>query len=294
MAVRSIPSIVYTEEGSFVTKIKLLHSHIRNYIQAVFADCLLREGFRCVSDDMLSWYRIRGTIVNSLSFFTLLNRIPVELKIAYGIHPLFAPPYFINKAFISNYPLNDETFSIRFITEDVPVNSMNYSPFAEDALVYAPGNAGRGIYTLEGIILPQMDGVTTISDCYLFHKKRYLDYSLRPLEREYLKIHPNISELEIRLKTVSDLFIEEAIYENDSELLPYLQILIDERISAESQILALQPQNTQSIHILHQYKIMANVIANKEISEYRNALDQRLKRNLEIYTLFKSSDNKSE
>ena len=139
-----------------------------------------------------------------------------------------------------------------------------------------------------------MDGVTTISDCYLFHMKRYLDYSLRPLEREYLKIHPNISELEIRLKTVSDLFIEEAIYENDSELLPYLQILIDERISAESQILALQPQNTQSIHILHQYKIMANVIANKEISEYRNALDQRLKRNLEIYTLFKSSDNKSE
>lgn len=127
----------------------------------------------CPDDKLLCWYRIQNQeLVNSIVFFTHWSNMPVMLCIGYGIHPLFEEPVYTPSAHFTKRPIEDqERFQEQSIVEDHPINAMAYCPFSQDIEVYAPMHDGRGIYTLDGIILPQMDRIQTVRGAYLHHKE---------------------------------------------------------------------------------------------------------------------------
>lgn len=171
------------------------NGHAKRYIQAVFADRLCEEGFICPDDKLLCWYRLSSNeIVNAIYFFSRWPNLPLMLEIGYGIHPLFVKPFSTSDVYISNVP-NDE----RFFTTSIGNSNgkKHYAPFSTDVLVYAPQADGKGIDTLDREILPNMNSITTIEQCYLFHRRNFQS--------------PTFG--------MSSLMIDEAIIINDSAII---------------------------------------------------------------------------
>ena len=190
-----------------VNKKKLRNLHARCYIQEVFATRLQEEGFVCPDDKLLCWYRLHSDeIVNSICFFSRWSSLPLMLEIGYGIHPLFVKPYYSSDVYVSDLP-NDE----RFYTVGIGFGSekRHYAPFSPDALVYAPKTDGKGIDTFEREILPQMNGITTIEQCYLFHRKNFRS--------------PTFG--------MSSLMIDEAIIINDNSIMENAKRNADKMVS---------------------------------------------------------------
>ena len=145
--------------------------HVRNYIQTVFADRLKEEGFVCPNDKLLCWYRVvNNELVNSICFFSQWSNVPLMMEIGYGIHPAYHKPFSTSDVYISNRP-DDERFYTVAIGSDLPVQ--HYSPYSSEILVYAPRGDGRGITTLDHVVLPTMNSIQSIEECYRFHRKMY-------------------------------------------------------------------------------------------------------------------------
>lgn len=147
------------------------NGHARNYIEAVFAERLLEEGFVCPDDRLLCWYRVvNKEVVHSLCFFSRWSNVPILMEVAYGIHPLFVPPFYSGDVYISARPDDDERFYETRINEG---NISHFAPYSQDVLVYAPQHGGHGVDTFNSIILPQMDSVTSIEQCYRLNRKMH-------------------------------------------------------------------------------------------------------------------------
>lgn len=190
-----------------VNKKNLRNLHARRYIQEVFATRLRDEGFVCPDDKLLCWYRLNSDeIVNSICFFSRWPNLPLMLEIGYGIHPLFVKPYYSSDVYISNPPIDE-----RFYTVDIGFGSekRHYAPFSPDVLVYTPKTDGKGIDAFERGILPQMNGIMTIEQCYLFHRKNFRS--------------PTFG--------MSSLMIDEAIIINDSAILENAKRNADKMVS---------------------------------------------------------------
>lgn len=188
--------------------------YTKRYVDEVFLNRLLEEGFVCPDDKHLCWYRFNEEgIINSIVFYSCWSNIPVFLEVGYGIHPLFRKPAHTTSIQYSNRPIASEILYHQPLVENVPISSMRYVRYSDDILVQAPGVEGRGIYTFDGILLPRMDSIRTIADCYDFHKQQYLK---------------NIgNDPGSRFRNLSDLFVDEAIYVDDVDMYPYCRNRIE-------------------------------------------------------------------
>lgn len=189
----------------------VINIHARNYIAAVFERRLREEGFTCPDDKLLCWYRVQGDqILNSIIFFSPWSNLPLMLYTGYGIHPLFSEPVFTNTVHFTKRPLYDERFEEQPIIENVPIDNMRYSMYSPEIWVDAPGHPGKGIYTLDEIILPKMAQVHSVEEAYAFHKKCRQDSHVPPFYDPQNPLGP-----------ISKCFIDMALYTDDQEVYPY-------------------------------------------------------------------------
>lgn len=192
------------------------NAHAKQFIQDIFAARLLAEGFTCPDDKLLCWYRVvNNEIVNSICFYTPWSSLPLMVSIGYGIHPLFTLPARISNVFAPNRPLDPETFRNQGLLPTPDIGHCYMNMYHPDAQVYAP-EGGFGIHTLDGVLLPVMDSVHTIEDCYLMHTQNRLNQALAPVENS--------------LGAASITFMDEAIYCDDTEVFPHFAPFLEQRI----------------------------------------------------------------
>ena len=182
-------------------------TYVQKYVHDIFADTLKQEGFVSPDGKDTIWYRVvNHEVVNTVCFFTRHSCVPIILNMGCGIHPLFVEPFRTNTVYISDYPYNCERLDKLEILSKEKLH--HYRTYAPDAPVFAPEYSDKGLYALEGIILPKMAGVKTERDCYELHKARYLE-----------TFGPDF----FAKASVSLDFINEAIYFEDTELYPQLR-----------------------------------------------------------------------
>lgn len=192
------------------------NAHAKRFIQDVFADKLLSEDFVCPDDKLLCWYRVvNKEIVNSICFYTVWSDFPLMISIGYGIHPLFTLPARIPSVYAPNRPTDMEIFLHQGLIPNPDIGHCHMSMYSSDAQVSAP-EGGFGIYTLEGALLPIMDSVRTIEECYQMHKQQYLSQAMIPAEHKF--------------GAASIAFMDEAIYCNDTEVFPCFAPVLGNRI----------------------------------------------------------------
>ena len=262
---------------------KMTNAHTKNYVRAVFEDRLREEGFVNLDERYLTWYRIVDEcVINSIFFTSRWNVLPVNLTIHYGIHPLFAAPHVQRTVCMADEPLDNERFMRQSIVEDHPVYGMHYAPYSPDAQIYAPEIAGRGVYTFNGLLLPKMNSVHTVEDCYRLHKQYYMDQDLEYTDemKAYIRTVLRRSDEEQRFCLISPTFVEEAIYTNDTSLFPVMKKILDERIAKETAAHQGAVQEREQRERLNRYIRLRNILSGGNREEYLSVLDSRRKENL--------------
>lgn len=251
----------------------IINIHAKHYIAEVFEKRLREEGFSCPDDKLLCWYRLRGeNIVNSIIFFSPWSNLPLMMFVGYGIHPLFSEPVISRNVHFTKRPIDDDDrFIEQGIVENVPINSMGYSMYSPDIAVDAPGHAGKGIYTLDGIILPRMEKVRSIEEAYTFHKERRLN--LRRSENE---------QPENRLGELSRTFIDMALWVDDSEMYDMAARWTARQTSLFGTLAAKFPQRQQYAQELKAWKRLQEVFENNERDQYVAELEQAMDRNAKV------------
>lgn len=241
--------------GSATNKI-IRNTHAKNYIQAVFAERLLAEGFVCPDDKLLYWYRIvNKELVHSVCFFTRWTNVPIMMEIAYGIHPLFVPPLYSSDVHISITGY-DERFTPLTIKEAPP--SRRFAPYSDEASVYAPQEEGRGLYTLEQIILPQLNSVQTMEQCYRFHLVKARECN----------------------KGFSPTIIEEAIYLNDTAEYPKCQLAVNRLIPMYQKYCEKFPTKRIFQDTLAQLQLQNRALSDNAREELLLILEKRKQKNI--------------
>lgn len=262
---------------------QLVNSHTKRYIQAVFEKSLRAAGFVNLDERYLTWYRIvDACVVNSVFFTSRWNELPVVLTIRYGIHPLFASPHVQRRVYMPDEPLDNERFMRQSIVEAHPVYGMHYAPYAPDVLVYAPGISGRGLYAFNDLVLPKMNSVHTVEDCYRLHKQYYLDQKEEYSDEMKMHIRTVLrrSDEEQRFCLISPTFVEEAIYTNDTSMFPVMMKILDERIAnviASCQGAAPDRIQQERLSI---YVLLRNILSDGRREAYLPVLELRRKKNL--------------
>lgn len=243
--------------GSSTNK-QIRNGHAKCYIQTVFADRLREEGFVCPDEKLLCWYRLTANqIVNSICFFSRWPSLPLMLEIGYGIHPLFVKPYSSSDVYISNPP-NDE----RFYTVGIGCSGgkKHFAPFSPDVMVYTPQTDGKGINTLEREILPNMNSITTIEQCYLFHRKNFKS--------------PTFG--------MSSLMIDEAVIINDSAVLENAKRNADKMVSYYFMQCDKYPNRKEYGNKLLHTKLQKAALMGESYDEFLAVLEKRAAKNLQL------------
>lgn len=192
--------------------------HTQTYVREVFADRLLEEGFVSPDNKDFCWYRVIGKeIVNSICFYTRWAALPVILDISYGIHPLFVEPFQPKGVYIYDYPFNIVNAQQQPIRTKQDSNTYQFS--LPNAMVSVPAGSDRGLYTLDGIILPIMNAVQTPQACYELHKAHCLADS--PLGNY---------TIDQKMNRAPDDFMDMVIYFDDVDMYPHCRNKVLERI----------------------------------------------------------------
>lgn len=237
------------------------NAHAKRFIQDVFADRLLAEGFRCPDDKLLCWYRVvNREIVNSICFYTEWSSMPLMVSIGYGIHPLFTLPARIPSVYAPNRPLDAETFRNQELLPNPDIGRCHMNMYHPDAQVYAP-EGGLGIYTLEGVLLPIMGKIQTIEDCYRMHKQQHMSHTNYPVEN--------------RLGCTSVTFMDEAIYCNDADVFPYFAPFLEQRIRFYEQECENNPANKAQHAALQHVRLQKLALYEEKRVEYLDYLQQQ-------------------
>lgn len=230
--------------------------HARRYIEVVFGNRLRKAGFVCPDDKLLCWYRLNDNrIVNSICFFSRWPNVPVMPEIAYGIHPLFVKPFSNSDIYIPNIP-EDERFFITVMADEG--KKKHFAPYASDILVYSENGLEADV--LDRVILPQMDAVKTLEQCYLFHRKMFRSATFG----------------------MSSLMIDEAIILNDSAAQERCRINVDKMISHYSRLCSKYPDEKG----YQEKRVYANlqkaVLCGVSCDEHIAALEKRARKNLQF------------
>lgn len=247
----------------------LATKHATGYIASVFADSLREAGFVCPNDDLLCWYRKRSDeIINSIIFRSRWSQLPLFLEIDYGIVPAFVLPVQI-KSVVSNDCPDQELFTMCPIVEDCP-NGGTKRFFSENVEVLAPIQAGRGLYTLEELLIPSMDRVQTIEEAYAFHKERRLNCLMADDRPEY------------RFGELTKTFIDMALWVDDSEMYALAALWANRQTDLYETLVAKFPLRQQYALELKAWKQLQEVLDHNGRDHYVAELAQRMQRNTEI------------
>ena len=212
-------------------------------------------GFVCPDEKLLCWYRvINMEVVQSICFFSRWSGIPVMMEIGYGVHPLFLTPFHTNDVHVSSYPLDE-----RFVRASIIEAGSKVSAFySDEILVFAPSIGGRGRYTLEELILPQLNAIETIEQCYQFHK----------------------AKAETRPGGLTPLVVDEAIYLNDVAEYPKCKAFVDNMSTSHLMYSARLPGNTSVQDHLKQVQLQAEALGNNGREQYLVLLDQQTQKTI--------------
>lgn len=249
-------------------KKQLIDGHAKNYIRDVFAERLLDESFHNLEGRDICWYRINGEIINIISFFSNWDNLPLILKIGYGIHPLFAEPFFTKSVYLKNQPVSFEHFSTQTILENCPPKKVSYFPYSNNAQVYAPSCNGKGLFTFDGILLPLMNNIRTVEDSYLLHKQKYLNISN--------------DNMDVKFSSISKTFIDEAIYVNDVDVFPYCRKKVEKCISIYKEYCQTNPSKKEFKDSLEHYEQQKLALFDGRREEYLTLLAYRKEKNINI------------
>jgi len=248
-----------------MAKKHIANLHAKNYVDAVFAQSLLDDGFVCPDDKSLCWYRVtNGEIINSIFFVSSWSNLPLMLDIGYGIHPLFSMPLYLHSVQYNGFEGREICTEKPLLEPDLSV-PMGYRKYSPDASVYAPNRGTRGLYTYQGIVKPLMDRATSVSSCYALHKESYASsYAAGP--------HKDTDDMFIG---ISQTFIDEAIFVDDVEIYPYCKREVTRWITNIKPLTEKYPQKKEYINILQQLEQQHNALFNDGREEYLSILEQR-------------------
>lgn len=242
----------------------LLKIHTKRYVEAVFERRLREEGFVCPDDQYLCWYRFFGEeIVHSITFFTLWSYMPIHLLVGYGAHPLFVEPVFTTRVNFADRPFGGEVLREDVIREKGPLSYLQYS---EDIQVDAPRNGGKGIYTFDEIILPQIEGMETVESCYQRHKQFRLDRDGGNEKESFTHF--------------SGITIDEAIYVDDPQVYAYGISRVEEQVGSFKRSLQKYPQDKAIQQGLQKWELRRSVLLDGGREGYLKVLEERRKRNV--------------
>lgn len=229
--------------------------HAQQYIQAVFANRLREAGFVCPEDNLLCWYRIiNREVIQSVCFFSCWSAVPVMMSISYGTFPAFTEPFHYTDVYCSDRP-DDERFYKDTITEGGTKH--HFAPYSKDILVYAPTNDGRGLYTLDSLILPKIENVDTIEKCYRFHQQMYCGQL-----------------------GFSTILVDEAIFLGDDDAYAKSKAYVEKAINLCSAQSERQPKNTQLNKKLKKLNMQKRALFDGTREEYLLILEQQKEKNL--------------
>ncbi len=253
----------------------MANTHAKRYIESVFEQRLREEGFVCPNDKFLCWYRVKnGEILNFIVFYSAWSNMPLMMDVGHGMHPLFQKPVYTPSVHFSDRPDGNDYFRRQSLVEKGPINQMGYSRYAEDIQVMAPGHDGKGIYTLNEIILPQMEDVTTIEECYRKHKQGHLDYKPDNYTLQYMEAN-GLTEEAMKFRGLSEVFIDEAIYLDDAEVFPYCKDSVERYISSCQECCRLRPNNKEYPKELQRWEQRRSALLDGGRSEYLTILEKR-------------------
>lgn len=165
-----------------VTNRAIQNEHAREYIKEIWADQLRSEGFVCPDDKLLCWYRVvNHEIIHYISFYTQWSGFPFFLHVSIAACPLFFLPGTLSKVYTNDGPRTHELNKGLTLQN----NSSSMTLFSDDNYVYAPQEEGRGISKLHSEILPWLNKIQTVEQCYQTykadhsrgHETRHFDFS---------------------------------------------------------------------------------------------------------------------
>lgn len=248
----------------------LMNVHAKRYISMVFEKTLQEEGFTCLDDKSLCWYRVRNNeILDTVIFCTSDSRMPMMLDVQFEVSPLyFAPISTTSVKYTSNAHVRWDCVKRIPIYELVCGERSAISLFNNDIQVYAPTEGNRGLYILNEVVLPYFRMHSTPHDCYQSHKNVHLNID----PRYKSQIFSNMS-LD---------FMQEAIYNDDAMVYPYCKDRALKAINMYNNLTEKKPHNQELVSALREWKLLQDVVVDKRRNEYIEILEQRKVRNIEF------------
>lgn len=248
----------------------LLNIHAKKYIQAVFEERLREEGFRCPDEKLLCWYRMRSdALYDTIVFRSSWPNVPLNIEILYEVSPLFFDPLRI-----PNVHYNDSThmrldcrkrISNR---ESGPINEMTFTAFAPDIPVFAPLHGGRGIYAFDEIILPEINRINTIEECYQAHKAA-----------QYRKKDGSIGFI-----SISREFVAEAVYMDDTEMYPVCRDKVLFALAMYEKLVENKPNKKELPLILEDWDQLYDALFEDGREVFLKSLGHRMEKNGKLLT----------
>lgn len=243
---------------------EIIKPNAKEYVEKYFADRLKSEGFVCPDDESLNWYRIQNDkIVNSIVFHFAFSAAPWIMEMGHGFYPLFERNAYVKtgrepKDIVGIEHREDRQLYDR--RSGVPMPVLTNLP------VIVPPNGGNGIYMLENSILPLMEKATSIEACYQIHKNLRLEYPLN-----------NFAD---KFRSVGSIFIDEAIYVNDTRLIPCFMDTVNFAVMECNRRHEKNPLSKKTAQDLEDWQLRKAALTEGRREEYLQILDDRLHQNL--------------
>ena len=243
----------------------LINIHARNYIAAVFEKRLREEGFTCPDDKLLCWYRVRNQeVLDTIMFCSKWPNTPLSLDIYYETVPLFMNPIRINNVHYNTNGFDRwDCRERRGICEGESIDAVTFAPYSDSILVYAPTSGRRGLYTLNEVILPYMDQINTVYDCYLAHKQKH-----------------EKSDTPNKYWNMSKDFIDEVLFADDRELYAYCEACVERTLRTIADLVYLKSKNQSLLAIQEQWQQLKTALSPNGRDSYIDILAQREIRNV--------------
>lgn len=251
---------------------QIVNGHAKAYVDAVFADRLQEEGFINLENRSLCWYRIvNNEIINMICVNSSWNNLPLLLTVGYGIHPLFATPFYTHSVHLSS---SNPPYDFGIYRRQVLIGPKPQAPFSRDILVYAPSSGDRGLETLDDIILPEMEKSKTIADCYnLYQSKAAAD------REHYKKVWKEDISLARSFRGYMTC-IDTGIYLNDTEMYPVYDAMLEEEIDCRRQDLQSKDSSLLTDDDIEFWQQRRNAMTSEGRDEYLTILAQRKAKNI--------------
>lgn len=188
--------------------------NLKYFSYKVFAERLRADGFSDYKGDLLSWYRVVNRSVLQAVYIhaDLYNRFCFSAYMGFGAHYLYAmPPMPCPPKCHNTFQFDPETFQRIVATSHDRKNFINTYPGTN---VRFNSESPDGLEHYE-MLSPFFAEYQTEARCYEMHKEKAL--AKFEFGKKYAEEHSNES---IAAYHLSGTFVDEAIYYNDSELLP--------------------------------------------------------------------------